>query len=250
MNIGSVPYLNALPLIASLEEEPRLEVPAALVRLLKIDELDIALAPIACLFDHPEWKIIDGIGLGTKGAIRSVKLSFNKSSITIYNIKSIYTGIESVSSLLLLKVLLVKKYGRRLDEISMTGPIPGGDEEAQLVIGDKALKENSPYSIDLGLEWTSWTRLPFVFAGWISRSSTVDASIIRKLKNCRDRSLKNLETIIPITREFSTAFLKEYFTENLSYELGEAEKKGIVLFHRYAAELGLAAKGWEPHFIV
>ncbi|MDO8461524.1 MAG: menaquinone biosynthesis protein [Deltaproteobacteria bacterium] len=246
MNLGAVPYLNVLPLIAQLEEQPRLEVPAALVRLLKIGELDLATAPIVALFQNPDWSLVDGIGLGTKGAVKSVRLIFNREGINLQNVRSIDAGMESMSSILLVKVLLASKYKRNLEEIEFTGPILTGNEEAQLVIGDKALKTDK--GIDLGLEWTSWTNLPFVFAGWVSRQRTIDRGLVQRLKDCRDQSLKNIESIID-EKEFPLPFLKSYLTENISYELGEPEKKGIELFYRYAAELGLAPKGWSLNLI-
>lgn len=258
MNLGAVPYLNVLPLIAHLEEPPRLEVPAALVRLLKIGELDLATAPIASLFQNPDWCLVDGIGLGTKGAVKSVRLIFNNREGNLQNVRSIYLGMESMSSILLLKVLLASKHKRDLGEIELTGPIPTGDEEAQLVIGDKALAyDGSPglpgragcRGIDLGLEWTSWTNLPFVFAGWVSRQKKIDPRFAQKLRDGRDQSLKNIESITSGIKGFEPSFIKNYLMQNISYDLGDAEKRGIELFYRYAAELGLAPKGWSLSLI-
>ena len=181
--LGAVAYLNALPLIHYLEERPRLEPPAPLARLLKIGELDIATAPVVALFENPKYTLVPGVCIGSNGPVGSVKVFFTSPDINLQNVRTIYLDMESKTSALLLKVLLKFKYGRNLDEITFFHPIPPRSCEAKLLIGDKAMKELAVApAADLGYEWTSWTKLPFVFA-----ACTIGASMPAFLARSRKR---------------------------------------------------------------
>src|SRR3989338_4162015 len=142
MKLGAVPSLNALPLIYHLKKAPRLEVPAALDRLLKLGALDLATAPITTLFQNPDYRLVPGLGIGTKGKVRSVRLVFNKKGMTLRDVSSVYLDMESRASVLLLKVLLHQKQKRNLNEIRFVTPIPTPDVDAALLIGDKAMRSS------------------------------------------------------------------------------------------------------------
>lgn len=233
--LGAVPYLNALPLIHYLKERPRLEVPAALARLLKIGEVDIATAPVAALFENPHYTLLPGACIGSNGPVGSVKVFFLEPGVTLENVRTIYLDMESKTSALLLKVLLKFKYARDLDEITFFHPIPPRTCQAKLLIGDKAMKElaaNPP--ADLGHEWTSWTGLPFVFAAWISRHADVSERAVAELIEARDAGLKNIASVIPEKSIFSFEAIKSYL-ENLVYVLGPKEMEGLNLFRDYVA---------------
>lgn len=237
MKLGAVPYLNALPLIHYLPEKPRLAPPAALDRLLRLGEIDLATAPITTLFDNPQFRLVPGIAIGTRGAVRSVRLIFNRPGLTLPDVQSIYLDIESKTSIALLKVLLHFKHKRPLDQIRFIRPLPMPNADAALLIGDKAMRASGE-GIDLGEEWTSWTGLPFVFAGWIGKT-VVPPTLIAALREAKDRAMANLEPLIAMISDFPADDLCRYFTENVSYELGEAEREGIRRFHAYGRELGL-----------
>ncbi|MDO8644873.1 MAG: menaquinone biosynthesis protein [bacterium] len=249
MRLGAVPYLNVLPLIHSLNPQPRLEVPARLVDLLEGGELDVALAPVVALFKNKEWKLVDGLSISTQKAAGSVRLTFERPGINFQNIRQICLGTESRTSVLLLQTLLRFKYGRNLEEIRFERPLPYGEAEGRLLIGDQALGlfHHTPNvsSVDLGLEWTSWTKLPFVFAAWISRHPSLPPELVQKLKKCLEEGLKDLDSLIERQKDFSKEFLRKYFTENLFYGLGKAEKEGVILFHSYAVKLGEAPEDWK-----
>jgi len=233
--LGAVPYLNALPLIHYLKEQPRLEPPAPLARLLKIGEIDIATAPVAALFENPHWTLVPGACIGSNGPVGSVKVFFLEPGLTLENVRTIYLDMESKTSALLLKVLLKFKYGRNLDEITFFHPIPPRTCQAKLLIGDKAMKELSLHPpADLGHEWTSWTGLPFVFAAWISRHPEISDRAIQELQDARDLGLRNIASVIPEKSVFSFEAIKSYL-ENLVYVLGPKEMEGLNLFRDYVA---------------
>ncbi|QQR80112.1 MAG: menaquinone biosynthesis protein [Deltaproteobacteria bacterium] len=234
-HLGAVPYWNSLPLIhyLPLDEKPRLEVPAALARLLKIGEIDIATAPIVTLFENPHYTLIPGVCIGSRGAVKSVKLFFTSPEVTVHNVKTIYLDMESKTSALLLKVLLKFKYGRDLNDIQFFHPLPPRHVEGKLLIGDKAMLElpTNP-ALDLGEEWTSWTGLPFVFAAWMSRHPEVSDKAIQELQQARDQGVKNIASVIPHKTSLPFEVIKSYL-ENLNYFLGTEETKAIALFKDY-----------------
>ena len=246
--LGAVPYLNALPLIHYLKERPKLAAPAALTRLLQLGEVDIATAPVVALFENPDYTLIPGICIGSNGRVESVKLFFRDPKITVENVQSIYLDMESKTSALLLKVLLKYKFGRNLDEIMFYHPIPHQDEEARLLIGDKAMKNppNPPLSkggeggfLDLGHEWTSWTGLPFVYAAWVGRSPEVSKRAIHELTEARDKGWANIASVVPANGPFPFATIKNYLENNIIYRLGEKELRGMELFRDYLIRDGL-----------
>lgn len=243
--LGAVPYLNALPLIHYLKERPRLEPPAALARLLKIGEVDIATAPIVTLFENPRYSLVPGVCIGSNGPVGSVKVFFSSQDVNPTNVRTIYLDMESKTSILLLKVLLKFKYGRDLDEIAFFHPLPPRHCEGKLLIGDKAMKELAiAPPMDLGHEWTSWTGLPFVYAAWISRHAEVSERAVEELTSARDRAMENIASVIPSHSIFPFDAIKSYL-ENLVYTLGPKEMEGLNLFRDYVSRAGFLE---EPKF--
>lgn len=238
MKLGAVPYLNALPLIHHLPERPRLASPAALDRLLKLGEIDLATAPISTLFENARFHLVPGIAIGTRGSVKSVRLVFKKPGMTLSDVGSIYLDMESKVSTLLLKTLIHFKYKRNLSEIRFVHPLPSPDVDAALLIGDKAMENNQTAFLDLGYEWTSWTGLPFVFAAWIGKTPSCAPELIKTLTACRDQALTNLPSILPTVKTLSPEEAERYFTKNICYQLDKEEIEGMKCFHAYGKELG------------
>ncbi|MBI2346198.1 MAG: menaquinone biosynthesis protein [Deltaproteobacteria bacterium] len=136
-----------------------------------------------------------------------------------------------------------------------------GKVDASLLIGDRALLYNQPHrggeggaptalpaggatrapEIDLGAAWTDWTGLPFVFAAWLSRTSTIADNVMDQLIAVRDRNLERLDELV--TR-FAPAPLRSrlaYLRERISYQLGPEELEGVRRFHGCLRELHLTA---------
>lgn len=239
MRLGAVPYLNTLPLIRYLSKSLTIAPPAALDRLLKLGEIDLATAPITTLFERPTFRLVPGIGIGTRGKIKSVRLVIRKAGQTLPELSSIFLDMESRTSVALLKVLLHFKYKRDLSQIRFVSPIPTPDVEAALLIGDKALRSNDEVWVDLGEEWTAWTGLPFVFAAWIGTAASLPTGLIAELKASRDRALANIDEAIRGVPGISTEEARRYLLENCSYNLGDEEIEGVKKFHSYGKALGL-----------
>ena len=230
MRIGTVPYLNSVPLVKGLECEIYKAPPSELVRIAKPD--DIILAPVVAPFLDPSLYMLEGVGIGSFGPVETVKLFFNKPGITIDNLKTISLDTESTTSVALLKVLLKYKYQKAIQEVSHTSC------DAYLMIGDKVFEQNVPgtFCLDLGQEWTEWTDLPFVYACWMTQNRAIGEEWKTKLVEQAANNLENLEKLaeeIPYGRR--EKILK--YWRQLRYEVGPPQKKAIAVFQQHWANL-------------
>src|SRR5580658_6047312 len=101
--VGSVPYLNAVPLTRGLEEQIMFAPPSVLARLLQRDELDAALVSLTEVLMHDRYDILDGIAVASLGEVQSVFLAHRQ---PLAEVREIYCDRASLAGLHLLKVLL------------------------------------------------------------------------------------------------------------------------------------------------
>jgi hypothetical protein len=73
--VGSVPYLNAVPLTRGLEKEILFVPPSQLGRMLANRELDAALLSISEALFSEQYEILDGAAIASLGEVFSVFLS-------------------------------------------------------------------------------------------------------------------------------------------------------------------------------
>ena len=76
--IGSVQYLNAVPLTRGIESEIIFATPAKLAEMLRRDELDAALVSITEVLLNDRYDILDGIAIASLGEVYSVILAHKK----------------------------------------------------------------------------------------------------------------------------------------------------------------------------
>src|SRR5580658_10897833 len=99
--VGSVPYLNAVPLTRGLEEQILFAPPSELARMLQRDELDAALVSLTEVLMHDRYDILDGIAVASLGEVKSVFLAHRQ---PLAEMREIYCDTASLSSVNLLKV--------------------------------------------------------------------------------------------------------------------------------------------------
>src|SRR5258708_36017879 len=104
--IGSVQYLNAVPLTRGIESEVIFATPAKLAELLRRDELDAALVSITEVLLNDRYDILDGIAIASLGEVYSVVLARKN---PLAEAKEIFCDTASLTSVNLLKVLLAEK---------------------------------------------------------------------------------------------------------------------------------------------
>ena len=76
--VGSVGYLNTVPLTRGIEDEVIYATPAKLAEMLQRDELDAALVSVVEVLFHDRYDILDGIAIASLGEVRSVLLAHRK----------------------------------------------------------------------------------------------------------------------------------------------------------------------------
>src|SRR5512144_1949427 len=76
--VGSVGYLNTVPLTRGLEEEVVYATPARLAEMLQRDELDAALVSVVEVLFHDRYDILDGIAIASLGEVKSILLAHRK----------------------------------------------------------------------------------------------------------------------------------------------------------------------------
>jgi chorismate dehydratase len=244
IKIGIVNYLNTRPLIYGLQRLPikdRVELieeyPAKLAEMLKKDEIDIGLVPVAVLPEIPGYKIIGDYGIAAEGEVASVCLF---SEVPMQEIKKIYLDYQSRSSVALLKWLMKEFWGLDAELINATDDsfrdeIKG--TTAGLVIGNRALQQRkiSTFIYDLSSEWKKITGLPFVFAAWVSKKE-FSAEFVKEFNEANADGLKHLDEIAQ-ANPFPDFDLKKYYQFNISYKLDEQKTEGMKKFLEILQEL-------------
>jgi chorismate dehydratase len=228
--VGSVPYLNAVPLTRGLEEQIQFVVPSRLAQMLQHDELDAALVSITEVLFNDRYDILDGIAIASLGEVKSVFLAHKQ---PLQEIREIYCDTASLTSLNLLKVLLAEKnLDPELKPLASYDLAPTCDNV--LLIGDPAIafsRQQHPHEIwDLGEAWNHLTQLPFVYAIWALRRNVPNEPLRRQLREARDFGMDTLDHIIASRTDFDRDFRQDYLGWHIHFHLGLDEKRGIAMF--------------------
>ncbi|RKY22549.1 MAG: hypothetical protein DRQ55_00495 [Planctomycetota bacterium] len=253
--IGTVPYLNALPLVDGLADEPGIEllreVPSRLVRRLRRGELDAALVSSVELFRDPPLDWLDLAAITSDGPVQSILLFCRTQPAAV---TSLALDRSSRSASAMAQVCLARFLGadvRRLEEAAPDTPVDQLDVDAVLRIGDPALSSDPAGRrvIDLGAVWSEATGLPFVYAAWLLRPEARPADVEgleRALLAARRRGLSRRGEL---ARSFARAHdmdperCARYLEQAIGFSLGARERQGLALFGRLAGELGLVDHG-------
>ncbi len=242
MNIGSVPYLNALPLWRFYPGPIQLHTPDQLEILIGQKKLDVALLSLMSVLTNPlllPWH--DAGVIQSFGPVESVLVYYNTESPS--HIKSIHYTSQSKTSIVLFKILFKHVFGQNpfaLDETTQT-------PDAILRIGDEALKA-APLGykiLDLGEVWTQWTGKPFVYALWAALPE-VSSDIKTNLINARKKGLTQISELIAPQNGLSADRVRHYLTKSIQYETNPQSLEGIRLFQKYALEMGFLDKKLPP----
>ncbi|MFO1477794.1 MAG: menaquinone biosynthesis protein [Verrucomicrobiota bacterium] len=246
--VGSVPYLNAVPLTRGLEEEIQFVVPSKLAEMLAADELDAALVSLAEVLLTGRYDILDTIAIASLGEVQSVLLAHRK---PIDEAKVVYCDPASITSVKLLQVLLAER-GIRPEFRPLAGYDFSSLPDYALLIGDTALDYFRSHGEgdfwDLGTAWLELTKLPFVYAVWALRRGIENGALRRQLREARDFGLDTLDHIIRNRTEYDLAFRQDYLGWHIHYHLGADEKRGIAKFIELLRKHGFGPVH-EPVFV-
>lgn len=228
--VGSVHYLNAVPLTRGLEDQILFAAPSQLAVKLRAGELDAALVSITEVLQHDTYDILDGVAIASLGEVQSVFLAHR---VPLAEIREVYCDTASITGVSLLKVLLAER-GLKPKFCQLDNYANAPQRDAVLLIGDRALdflRANHPHQLfDLGSAWYDLTKLPFVYAVWALRREVENAHLCQLLREAKDFGMDTLDYIILSRSEYDLDFRKDYLTWHIHYHLGSDEKRAVAAF--------------------
>jgi chorismate dehydratase len=248
IRISAVKYANTYPFMYGLVESGfekkvvlQTDHPADCAAKLIADKVDIGLIPAAALPLLKEYKIISDYCIGATRNVRTVLLLSN---CEFSEIKTIYLDYRSRSSINLTKVL-AKNYWLR--DFSWVNTSKGFDfldiaqDEGVVLIGDQCFEYEKSFKnkVDLALEWEKFSGLPFVFACWTA-NKYIENQFIEEFNASLALGVNNIDRVVDKygqTGIISGIVLKNYLTENISFDFDEDKKKGLKLFLELMAGL-------------
>ena len=246
--VGSVRYLNAVPLTRGLEEEIIFATPSKLAEMLQRDELDAALVSVTEVLFSNRYDVLDGIAIASLGEVKSVLLAHRK---PIEEAREIFCDPASLTSVQLLRVLLADR-GLEPEFKPLASYDFSALPDYALLIGDPALdffRATREHQIwDLGAAWYERTKLPFVYAVWALRKGVENSALRRQLREAREFGLDTLDYIIRSRTEYDLEFRKDYLGWHIHYHLGTDEKRGLSKFMELLRRHGTALV-FEPKFV-
>ena len=263
IRVGAIDFLNAAPLCLHLPRDHEDwhvtdAMPSQLAASLRRGDLDVGLVPQVEACFNPEYTINDRHCIACDGEVASILLFHD---LPWDQLKVVAVDHASNSSVALLQVL------RHLDNLEPLELVVSTSDlhllgqqsavDGVLLIGDAALQQRASPGhqvTDLGLAWKTRTDLPFVFAVWLARSHSPDW-VVEGLTNA---ALQGLAQRPEIARRFveehpslmDVATATDYLQHNIRYQLGEAEKRSIEVFHRLRCELDQdLPTRWKPRYL-
>ncbi len=260
LRIGKINYANLFPIfyamtnaVDCMEYEFVEGVPSGVNELLREGAIQISpSSSIEYLRRESIYTLLDGHSISSRGPIGSILL-FSKRPIETLDGLTVLTSSQSETSVALLDIVLKNFYELHCPLLSTSTPLPKAMEShsAYLLIGDDALREALRwprlYIYDLGDIWYKSTGLPFVFALWIARNDFCkkEPLLFERFRNNLDaakkaalKSLKDIAGKSSLAAILSDDEIVSYW-KGISYDFGDEHKKGLALFRKYAAELGL-----------
>jgi chorismate dehydratase len=228
--VGSVGYLNTVPLTRGLEEEVLYTTPAKLAEMLRRDELDAALVSVVEVLFNDRYDILDGIAIASLGEVKSVLLAHRR---PIEQVREVFCDTASLTSVELVRVLLAER-GLKPEFKALPSYDFAALPDYALLIGDRALDlllgPHEHEIWDLGAAWYELTKLPFVYAIWALRRGVENAALKRQLREARDFGLDTLDAIIRSRTDYDHGFCQDYLSWHIHYHLGSDEKRGLAKF--------------------
>ena len=231
LRIGSVPYLNAAPLVHGLQV--RTAVPSLLATWLEDGRCDLAAAlSIGAVLSRPDWRVLPSLGVASDGPVRTVMI-LHEGPLSSH--RELACDPASRTSNLLARWVMKRESG--------TDPRISPDCATRVVIGDAAFAHDPAEGTDLGSAWKRLTGLPFVFAGWVAgaslardpaRLAEIDACLVERHREA-SRQLDEIaasQSVVPPPQA------RLYLEDNIRHVLDDRFRFGADLFAREMAGLG------------
>ena len=249
--IGKIPYLNSVPFYENIERRQFKILPVTPRRMGVLSAkgmLDAGLFSAVNFIQQKDRLDPLDFCIATRDQVKSVLLFSNHGWQDLKG-KTIGITDDTATSVMLLKVLLEKRYGVKAVFKRMHSGVNNYTKfDAILLIGDEALRSRKTglagFEIvyDLATEWYEWKKLPFVFALWAVQKS-MPAQQRDELLGIIQQSLASAEEDyaavgqahakrINLTIDESVEYL-----EGFNFRVGERERISIELFQGLLQEL-------------
>lgn len=228
-----VSYLNSKPFAYGLQNNSiykklniSLDYPSACADKLITGSADIGLVPVASIPLIPNAEIISDYCISADGKVDSVLLVSN---VELQDIKEVVLDHQSMTSVLLAKLLAAELWRINPIWINETEDNPVEGYAASVVIGDRALamKQQKNYCYDLAAEWKKLTGLPFVFACWVANKK-LDADFIVSFNNALEEGVRSIDKMGE--QNNLSADKLDYLKNTIQYDLNEEKRKAIEVF--------------------
>ncbi len=262
--VAAISFLNTAPLLWGLETEPRLQLsytaPSACAEQMRREEAEIGIIPVIEMARIAGLAALPGIAVAARAEVRSILLITKKPWAEIQRVA---LDRSSRTSAALAQILLLRRYGAKF-EVTERAPdwrTMLEDADAALVIGDPALRltltgeaEEAGYRVhDLAAEWHAWTGLPFVFALWAVRRSSVPPGeenwLIERFQRAKRDGLANSAVLVERWSrrlDLPAEEIRRYLARDVEYDLTPEHWAGLARFYELAAEQGLIPSPQPP----
>lgn len=239
IKISLVSYSNTLPFKYGIEQSEYLnkyarvfyDNPAECANKLINNKVDIGLIPVAAMQISPNFYRISDYCLAAKEKVKSVLLLSDE---PIDKLKRIYLDYQSMTSVNLLKILMIKYWKKTFELINTEQGYEQkiNGKNGGIMIGDRALNLQNyyKYSYDLAEEWFNFTGLPAVFAVWVANKN-IDKNFIKKFNASLKIGVDNIPDVIAKENKQDYRFdLEDYLLNYIDYKLDNKKHKSIDLF--------------------
>lgn len=241
LRVGSVPYLNARPLVEGLAADPDIEysesIPSRLAIELEQDRVDVALVSSVVQLKLPDALRIGDYGIVSVGPVWSVLLVGEADPLAA---RTVALDGASLTAATLTRIVYGTLLGRSDVQFHRTVAAPelAGSANATLIIGDAALQPipKGLQAVDLGEVWTQHTGLPFVWASWLARPQRATASAAAVLDAAARRGLALRDSHAEDARRFGVdpTRARGYLRDAIRFPIGEPEERGLRQFLEWA----------------
>ena len=233
LRLGSVPYLNAEPLLDGLEAEIRVE-PSRLMGALLRGEVDVGVLSVGAALVH-NLRVLPSCGVASDGPVGSV---FLLHEVPFKEVRRVHPDPASVTSNLLARILVERAGSGAWEETETKA-------QGRVLIGDAALALENWLGTDLGEAWKDWSGLPFVFAAWVIGPGVPErdwTKVDAQLREAAERgmSCEGRERCVKAQGVVGQKRAWEYL-EGLRHRLDGRYREGMARYAHEAAQLGVGS---------
>lgn len=262
--VGSVPYVNALPLIGAFLREDLgvkvvTDVPSRLPALLDSGDVAAILVSSIEALRRPGARVAGGVGIISRGRVESVRLL---SRVPFGEIRTLALDQSSMTSNLLAQIVLAETWAVR-PAVQPEPPdldVMLSRHDACVLIGDIGMQADGSglHDLDLGEAWTDLTGLPFVWAMWLGHEG-LTPGLTADLAGALEASGLGADRAGAWDEDFLAWAVAEsgwdprvarrYLLETMHFRLDEPALAGLREFASRASALGLAGALSAPEVV-